>query len=45
VENENLPQPSDYDFRRDELNGVQKILRDGHHIDAQIIEKYRNAGP
>jgi hypothetical protein len=29
----------------DELNGIQKLLRDGHRIDAQTIEKYRNLGP
>jgi hypothetical protein len=29
----------------DELSGIQKILRDGHHIDVQTIERYRKQGP
>lgn len=29
----------------EELQGIQKILRDGHHINAQTLEKYRDVNP
>ena len=29
----------------EELQGIQKILREGHHIDAQIVARYRNLKP
>lgn len=29
----------------EEVQGVQKILREGHHIDAQTLNRYRNVKP